>query len=308
MGHCVCKPNFQGTHCELCAPGFYGPGCQRECSPIPNPIALWSWSLASPDRRDHPSLQPASVLALECWTVIATVTRGSARAEQASRGPPVTAVLLATSTSPSASVSMATPRGWVGMGPGALPAWLRATVCLCSAVCGCSPAGTLPQGCDKAGRCPCRPEFDGPHCDRCRPGHHGYPDCRGEQRAGRGWGLGGAGDAHRRPWPDPVSLAACNCDPQGALDQLCGAGGLCRCRPGYTGATCQECSPGFHGFPACARECPCGRPGGQVCPVACLHPPSSPSLPVLCRGLPARSLRPPQRAVQLPTPCDGAAM
>lgn len=131
--------------------------------------------------------------------MIVTVTRASARAAQASRGPPVTAALPATSTSPSASVSMATPRGWAGVGPGALPAWLRATVCL-SAVCGCSPAGTLPQGCDKDGRCPCRPEFDGPHCDRCRPGHHGYPDCRGEQRAGRGWGLGGAGgpptDAH----------------------------------------------------------------------------------------------------------------
>lgn len=44
MGYCVCKPNFQGAHCELCAPGFYGPGCQRECGPTPNPIALWSWS------------------------------------------------------------------------------------------------------------------------------------------------------------------------------------------------------------------------------------------------------------------------
>lgn len=38
VGHCVCKPNFQGTHCELCAPGFYGPGCQRESSPGPGSI------------------------------------------------------------------------------------------------------------------------------------------------------------------------------------------------------------------------------------------------------------------------------
>ncbi|XP_023375663.1 laminin subunit alpha-5, partial [Pteropus vampyrus] len=94
-----------------------------------------------------------------------------------------------------------------------------------------SPAGTLPEGCDEAGRCPCRPGFDGPHCDRCRPGHHGYPDCR-----------------------------ACGCDPRGALDEVCGAGGLCRCRPGYTGATCQECSPGHHGFPACA-PCHCSADG-----------------------------------------------
>ncbi|KAM7125584.1 laminin subunit alpha-5 [Molossus nigricans] len=98
-------------------------------------------------------------------------------------------------------------------------------------LCGCSTAGTLPEGCDEAGRCPCRPGFDGPHCDRCHPGYHGYPDCR-----------------------------ACTCDPQGALDQLCSAGGLCRCRPGYAGATCQECSPGFHGFPTCA-PCHCSAEG-----------------------------------------------
>lgn len=47
---------------------------------------------------------------------------------------------------------------------------------------------------------------------------------------------------------------------------------MCRCRPGYAGTTCQECSPGFHGFPACAREYPCGRPGGQVCLTTCPHP------------------------------------
>lgn len=41
VGRCVCKPNFQGTHCELCAPGFFGPGCQRECSPTPSPVSLW---------------------------------------------------------------------------------------------------------------------------------------------------------------------------------------------------------------------------------------------------------------------------
>lgn len=30
VGMCVCKPNFQGTHCDQCTPGHYGPLCQRE--------------------------------------------------------------------------------------------------------------------------------------------------------------------------------------------------------------------------------------------------------------------------------------
>lgn len=33
LGRCVCKPNFRGAHCELCAPGFYGPSCHCECDP-----------------------------------------------------------------------------------------------------------------------------------------------------------------------------------------------------------------------------------------------------------------------------------
>lgn len=31
VGMCVCKPNFQGAHCDQCSPGHYGPSCQREC-------------------------------------------------------------------------------------------------------------------------------------------------------------------------------------------------------------------------------------------------------------------------------------
>lgn len=172
----------------------------------------------------------------------------------------------------------------VGVGGLGLVCPTQHPVPLRPAVCGCSTAGTLPEGCDEAGRCLCRPEFDGPHCDRCRPGHHGYPDCRGERRAGPGrrprWVEEGHAGAHGLP----LSLAACDCDPQGALDQLCSVGGACRCRPGYTGTTCRECSPGFHGFPACARECPCRRREGGT-----------------THSMPKPTLRPPQPATAPPT-------
>ena len=48
------------------------------------------------------------------------------------------------------------------------------------AVCGCSTVGTLPGGCDSVGRCFCRPEFAGPRCEQCSPGHHSYPHCYGK--------------------------------------------------------------------------------------------------------------------------------
>uniref|UniRef100_A0A3Q4GQJ6 Laminin N-terminal domain-containing protein n=1 Tax=Neolamprologus brichardi TaxID=32507 RepID=A0A3Q4GQJ6_NEOBR len=52
---------------------------------------------------------------------------------------------------------------------------------LLHALCGCSSLGSLPEGCDAAGRCLCRPEFQGPRCEQCRSGFHSYPDCKGER-------------------------------------------------------------------------------------------------------------------------------
>ena len=65
---------------------------------------------------------------------------------------------------------------------------------------------------------------------------------------------------------------------------------MCRCHPSYAGATCQECSPGFHGFPDCARECPGGRGGGGGRgPTVCSHPALLPPPPA-CHCSPEGSL------------------
>ncbi|MXQ85102.1 hypothetical protein E5288_WYG004112 [Bos mutus] len=91
------------------------------------------------------------------------------------------------------------------------------------AVCGCSPVGTLPEGCDDAGRCLCRPEFNGPHCDHCRLGYHGYPECH-----------------------------ACHCSPEGSLHAACDPhSGQCSCRLRVTGLRCDMCVPGAYNFPYC---------------------------------------------------------
>lgn len=40
----------------------------------------------------------------------------------------------------------------------------------------------MPEMCDVAGQCLCRPEFTGPRCEQCRSGFHSYPNCHGETR------------------------------------------------------------------------------------------------------------------------------
>lgn len=71
--------------------------------------------------------------------------------------------------------------------------------------------------------------------------------------------------------PLPCVPIACTCDPRGSLDQHCGVSGSCRCRPGYTGTTCQECGPGFHSFPDCIRKFLGRRGGGQFSALPCTH-------------------------------------
>ncbi len=46
--------------------------------------------------------------------------------------------------------------------------------------CGCSFVGSMPEICNVAGQCLCRPEFTGPRCDQCRSGFHSYPNCQGK--------------------------------------------------------------------------------------------------------------------------------
>ncbi|KAF3817470.1 hypothetical protein GH733_012761 [Mirounga leonina] len=231
-GHCYCRPNFTGERCDACAEGFTG---FPRCHPVPS---------FSPNDTSEQVLPAGQIVNCDCS---AAGTQGNA-----CRKDPRLGRCVCKPGFQGAHCELCAP-GFYGPGcqpcecssPGVVDGdcdrdsgrctcreGFEGPACdRCAPVCGCSPAGTLPEGCDEAGHCPCRPGFDGPHCDRCRPGHHGYPDCH-----------------------------ACTCDPRGALDQLCGAGGTCHCRPGYAGAACQECSPGFHGFPDCG-PCLCSAEG-----------------------------------------------
>ncbi|KAG8803031.1 hypothetical protein FRC16_007712 [Serendipita sp. 398] len=53
-----------------------------------------------------------------------------------------------------------------------------------------------------------------------------------------------------------VSLLSSSCSPPCSNNAVCSVGGSCICPTGFTGASCEECSPGFYG-PQCTA-CPSG--------------------------------------------------
>lgn len=99
--------------------------------------------------------------------------------------------------------------------------------------CSCSTAGSVSSAChQQTGKCTCEPNYTGPKCDRCQPGHYGYPNCQ-----------------------------RCDCDAQGSIGSACDSlTGQCSCKSIYTGRQCNLCLPGFYGFPNC-RRCSCNPAG-----------------------------------------------
>ena len=93
-------------------------------------------------------------------------------------------------------------------------------------VCKCDTSGTLPEVCNKGtGQCLCKEGYDGERCDRCKPGYHGYPNCR-----------------------------SCNCSDVGSSSFICDANGRCPCLANFAGRTCDQCRPGYYRFPECLRK------------------------------------------------------
>lgn len=157
------------------------------------------------------------------------------------------------------------------------------------AVCGCSTLGSLPEGCDASGRCLCKAEFQGPRCEQCRSGFHSFPNCQGvslffsftfslshththtlpdevlprsvfmtlltavkihQQLSERALIAANANNA-AIPLSAFSHIPECTCDPRTSLDISCTASGHCNCRPNYGSASCDQCAPGYYGFPSC---------------------------------------------------------
>ncbi|XP_075032849.1 laminin subunit alpha-5 isoform X1 [Mixophyes fleayi] len=240
-GRCYCKPNYTGEDCGSCAEGYTD---FPECYPVPE----------NSDGDTGAQKQPAGEF-ITCDCNVAG-TEGNACRKDPARG-----ICVCKHNFQGEACDTCAPGYYSAnchacqcSGPGVYdgncdkdngkcvcwdgfegmfcekcaPGYFNYPLCQ---LCGCSPVGTLPEGCDPSGRCFCKPEYDGPRCEQCTVGYHSYPYCQ-----------------------------ACSCHPHGSLDNNCTPTGHCQCHPSYTGPTCNQCAPGFYGFPSCTL-CQCSREG-----------------------------------------------
>ncbi|XP_037616081.1 laminin subunit beta-1-like [Sebastes umbrosus] len=168
--------------------------------------------------------------------------------------------------------------------------------------CDCDPRGAIGAFCHEAtGQCACVPGATGRQCSHCLPGFWGFPQCRacqcnghseychaqtGECQGCRDFATGHHCERCLDGYHGDPELGsgghcrACMC-PDGPRsgrqfsdscylansDQL-----VCVCSPGYKGARCDECAPGYFGNPLV--------PGGRCMPCQCnsnidMHDPGS---------------------------------
>uniref|UniRef100_A0A674EKB8 Laminin subunit alpha 3 n=1 Tax=Salmo trutta TaxID=8032 RepID=A0A674EKB8_SALTR len=126
--------------------------------------------------------------------------------------------------------------------------------------CLCDRRGSVLELCDGSGRCVCREGVEGQRCDRCRPGHHTFPNCQICQCSEEG---------SYDPMCNPVS-GQCLCRP-GVVGQQCDRCGSCGCLPNVDGTLCDTCKPLYWNL---ATENPSGCIGGGQCfckPNVCSH-------------------------------------
>ncbi|XP_015276228.1 PREDICTED: laminin subunit alpha-3 [Gekko japonicus] len=233
-GHCYCKPNYQGKHCDQCAEGYHGfPFCDRTSVYPP----------ATPSPED-----PSAGHILGCWCSGSGVLdssdcdrrTGQCRCRVGFQG-------------------IACDRCAVG--------YFHYPFCQ---TCQCSADGSYHDTCDSAtGQCECRPGIAGQQCDRCLSAAHSFPHCLGVgsecDPAGTldsysGYcqclqNVEGPGCSICKPlyWnlarENPDGCIECQCAADGTLSgvrECQQVDGSCYCKPNVCGDSCDTCEDGYY--------------------------------------------------------------
>ncbi|XP_074405747.1 laminin subunit alpha-3 isoform X4 [Zonotrichia albicollis] len=141
-----------------------------------------------------------------------------------------------------------------------------------------APDGCIPcscnlehaDGCEEgSGRCFCKQNFQGDHCERCADGFYGYPFCvytpvyPSTSSVPSDAVAGDIIEGGCRPGYFGPQCLPCQCHGAGVLGSDCdGNTGQCRCRTGFGGFSCDTCAAGYFQYPFC-QVCECNLMGTQ---------------------------------------------
>ncbi|XP_061125977.1 laminin subunit alpha-2 isoform X2 [Syngnathus typhle] len=233
-GHCLdCSHHTAGPHCETCQPGYYGDathGSATDCQPCACPLNLPSNNFSptchlgergellcdqcqlgySGPRCDRcsngyfgqPAIPGGSCRPCDCNGNLDLSTPGSCD--------PITGRCLHCRHGYGGVACDTCDDGFFG----------DAVIAKNCQPCRCHINGSISQVCNKeSGRCQCRENVVGRHCDDCLPNYW--------------WD----GERHE--------CVACRCTHLGSVSQHCDLEGRCLCRPGFAGTRCDQRRQGY---------------------------------------------------------------
>ena len=118
-----------------------------------------------------------------------------------------------------------------------------------SSVCTCDIHGSTNNFCDPyTGHCLCNSNFiSGNDCDDCLEGYYGHPNCEGECLV--------IFKIYIKIFFHQTQFSDCMCHAEGSLGISCNqTTGQCSCKNHIAGVNCDQCEPGYFGFPHCQRK------------------------------------------------------
>ena len=150
--------------------------------------------------------------------------------------------------------------------------------------CDCEPSGSVSAACEVfGGKCQCKPNIVGQHCDACKSGHYKFPDClpcdcpsgncdpvTGQCACPPNVINNCTVCADETFGFHPVyGCEPCACDLDSTVDSsnMCSKEtGQCDCKPNYDSLKCDQCKAGYYSYPECI-ECGCDKRGtnSQIC-------------------------------------------